>query len=70
MVGQLLRTINPPYIEPSLYYWTRELKGANAEIDYVMQFGTKVIPIEVKAGSTGSLKSYIFLWNQKNCLWH
>jgi len=57
IVGQLLRTINPPYIEPSLYYWTREEKGSNAEIDYIIQYGSKVIPIEVKAGSTGSLKS-------------
>lgn len=46
IVGQLLRTINPPYMEPSLYYWTREEKGANAEIDYVIQFGSKVMPIE------------------------
>ena len=57
VVGQLLRTINPPYLEPVLYYWLREEKGANAEIDYVIQQGNKVIPIEVKAGSTGSLKS-------------
>jgi predicted AAA+ superfamily ATPase len=66
IVGQLLRTINPPYIEPSLYYWTREEKGANAEIDYVIQFGSKVIPIEVKSGSTGSLKSlHLFMQLKK-----
>lgn len=57
VVGQLLRTINPPYIEPALYYWLRHEKGSSAEIDYVIQYGSKVIPIEVKAGSTGSLKS-------------
>lgn len=57
VVGQLLRTVDPPYIEPALYCWHREVLGSNAEIDYVIQHENKVIPIEVKAGSTGSLKS-------------
>jgi predicted AAA+ superfamily ATPase len=57
VVGQLLRTINQPYMEPVLYYWRRDVKGSSAEIDYVIQHGNQVIPLEVKAGSTGSLKS-------------
>jgi predicted AAA+ superfamily ATPase len=57
VVGQMLRTINPPYREPELYYWLREEKGSNAEIDYVIQYANKVIPIEVKSGSSGTLKS-------------
>lgn len=57
VVGQLLRTIYPFYLEPSLYYWHRDAEGSNAEIDYVISKGDQVIPIEVKAGSTGSLKS-------------
>jgi len=57
VVGQLLRTISPPYIEPALYCWHREEVGSNAEIDYVIQHGHTIIPIEVKAGATGSLKS-------------
>lgn len=62
VVGQTLRTINPFFIEPALYYWSREKKNSNAEIDYIIQFGNKVIPIEVKAGSTGSLKSlHVFM---------
>ncbi len=66
VVGQLLRTINPPYIEPALYYWVRHEKGSNAEIDYVIQHGSKVIPIEVKAGSSGSLKSlHLFMEMKK-----
>ena len=56
VVGQLLRTINQPYIEPELYYWLREGKGS-AEIDYVIQHGTRIIPIEVKSGTTGTLRS-------------
>lgn len=65
IVGQLLRTINPPYIEPALYYWQRETEGSNAEIDYVIQHGNAIIPIEVKAGSTGSLKSLHFFMHLK-----
>lgn len=66
IAGQLLRTIYPPYIEPLLYYWQREEKGSNAEIDYVMQHHNQVIPIEVKAGSSGSLKSlHLFMGLKK-----
>ncbi|HAU2151674.1 TPA: ATP-binding protein, partial [Legionella pneumophila] len=66
VVGQLLRTIEPPYIEPVLYYWHREEAGSSAEIDYVIQHGNKIIPIEVKAGATGSLKSlHVFMGLKK-----
>lgn len=57
VVGQLLRINFPAYIEPQLYYWLRAEKGSNAEVDYIIEYKNKVIPIEVKAGSTGSLKS-------------
>ncbi|NDD59413.1 MAG: ATP-binding protein [Chlamydiae bacterium] len=57
VVGQLLRTIFPPFVPPELYYWQRAKKGAQAEIDYVMQYENYIIPIEVKAGVGGSLKS-------------
>lgn len=55
LVGQLLRTITPAYIPPTLYYWERP--NGKAEVDYVMQHENLVIPIEVKSGSSGSLKS-------------
>lgn len=66
VVGQMLRLIYPPYREPELYYWTRDKKGASAEIDYVIQHGPIVIPIEVKAGSSGSLKSLHYFMKLKN----
>ena len=55
--GQILRTITPAYISPSLYYWQRDKKGSEAEVDYVIQHENQVIPLEVKAGTTGTLKS-------------
>lgn len=57
VVGQMLRTIFPPYMEPELYYWHREEKGSSAEVDYLIQHQNEVVPIEVKAGTTGTLKS-------------
>lgn len=57
LVGQLLRTISPAYVPSSLYYWQRKKKDAVAEVDYIIQHENQVIPLEVKAGSTGTLKS-------------
>ncbi|MCP4682042.1 MAG: ATP-binding protein [Desulfobacterales bacterium] len=42
---------------PNLIYWLRESKSANAEVDYVIARGNQVIPIEVKSGKSGTLKS-------------
>ena len=57
VVGQLLRCVGPLYQEPHLYYWQRQAKSSNAEIDYVIQSGMRIVPVEVKSGSAGSLKS-------------
>lgn len=57
VVGQLLRLLQPVYVEPALYYWAREERGASAEIDYLIQDNQRLIPIEVKAGSEGRLRS-------------
>lgn len=38
-------------------YWLREGKSGNAEIDYLVAHGQSIVPVEVKAGSTGTLKS-------------
>ncbi len=56
-VGQQLRTIFPAYMSPVTYYWHRAKKGAEAEVDYIIQHQNQVFPLEVKAGTTGTLKS-------------
>lgn len=66
IVGQLLRTNFPFYMEPLLYYWHREEKGSSAEVDYVIQHKNRIVPIEVKAGSSGSLKSLHLFMDLKN----
>lgn len=43
-----------------LYYWENLSRGASAEIDYVMAHEMHVLPIEVKSGTSGKMKS---MWN-------
>jgi len=57
LTGQLLRCAFPDFMEPNLYYWLNEKAGSEAEIDYLIQKNAQIIPIEVKASSTGSLRS-------------
>ncbi|MFA6036578.1 MAG: AAA family ATPase [Legionellales bacterium] len=64
-VGQMLRTLNPYFIEPELYYWNRDIPNSSAEVDYILQQGQQLIPIEVKAGSTGTLKSLHLLMGMR-----
>lgn len=57
VIGQHLLYSSPPYQEPSLFYWARESQRSSAEVDYVVSEGQEIVPIEVKAGKTGRLKS-------------
>jgi predicted AAA+ superfamily ATPase len=56
-VGQCLRASLPHFSERALYFWNSERSGAGAEVDYLVQHGSRIVPLEVKAGTTGSLKS-------------
>ena len=40
-----------------LYYWSRDARNSNAEIDYVIALEGKVFPVEVKDGPSGKLRS-------------
>ena len=60
--AQELLAYRDVYLAPSLYYWAREARSSNAEIDYLIPCGSSVLPIKVKAGKTGTLRSmHIFL---------
>jgi len=62
LTAQELLAYHDPYWIPSLYYWIREARNSSAEIDYVIPHKSFVLPIEVKAGKTGTLKSmHIYL---------
>ena len=51
-----------------LYYWARNAKSSNAEIDYLAVQKGKIYPIEVKSGPSGKLKSlHMMLKTYPNC---
>jgi hypothetical protein len=61
-VGQEMLAYANPFKKTYLYYWHREAKSSQAEIDYVLQTNETVVPIEVKSGEGSTLKSmHIFL---------
>jgi len=55
-VGQQLRSTQTPSTDPQLFYWQRT-GGRLGEIDYILQHGGRVIPVEVKSGPAGKMKS-------------
>ncbi len=56
-VGQHLLYRQPLHKQLELHYRLREKPSSNAEIDYVITCGPRIIPVEVKAGKTGNLRS-------------
>jgi uncharacterized protein len=52
--------------EPALWYWHREAPNANAEVDYLLQKGKDVIPVEVKARTRGGMKSLNLFLEEKS----
>lgn len=56
-VGQELLANQDVYQEKKLYFWEREKKTSAAEVDFIASYRSSIVPIEVKAGSTGSLRS-------------
>lgn len=38
-------------------FWYRNRPGSTAEVDYVIQFKDRIIPVEVKSGKSGKLRS-------------
>ena len=56
-IGQHLQDLLSDSPNRELTYWRREGRATNAEVDYVAAFAGRIVPIEVKAGASGSLKS-------------
>lgn len=51
-----------------LYYWARDARGSNAEVDYLVVFKGEIYPVEVKSGAGGSLRSIrLMLEKYSNC---
>ncbi len=68
-VGQELLAYANPYRKEELFFWEREQVSSSAQVDYVVAIGSEIIPIEVKAGKTGKLKSlHLFMSEKKSSL--
>jgi len=66
-VGQELIAYADPHDRMQLHFWEREKKGSDAEVDYILPLGRHIIPIEVKAGPAGKLRSInVFLEEKKS----
>jgi len=50
------------------YFWRREKTNASAEVDFVFNYDSNIIPIEVKTGHNSHLRSlHSFVDNSENC---
>lgn len=66
-VGLELLKSNDSYERTALYYWHREAKNSQAEVDYVIQNQEHIFPLEVKAGTKGAMQSmYLFMDEKKS----
>ena len=54
------------YRPESLYFWHREARSSNAEVDYVIQQGQQIIPVEIKSGRQGSMQSLHLFIQEKH----
>jgi uncharacterized protein len=58
LVGQEIKSTHYDSLEP-LHFWVRDKKASDAEVDYILNFHGKLIPVEVKSGKIGKLKSLL-----------
>lgn len=64
-VGQELLAISNKREPPQLFFWVREQRGSSAEVDFLFPVDSQIIPIEVKAGSVGTLRSLKIYMDEK-----
>ena len=65
-VGLELLKSAPSNYPMQLYYWRRDKPGSAAEVDYVIQRNSEIVPIEVKSGTKGSMQSMFQFLSEKN----
>ncbi len=56
LITQELISLNT-LVSKETHFWVREKSQSSSEVDLVYTYKDKVIPIEIKSGATGSLKS-------------
>ena len=58
-IAQHLTSFGRPTSPPNLTYWLRKGRSVNAEVDFLVQLQHDIVPVEVKSGKSGSLKSLL-----------
>lgn len=53
------------YQRQELYYWHREDKTGNAEVDYLIEYNFNILPIEIKSSTKGSMQSLYYFIDKK-----
>ncbi len=54
-----------PTIRRDLFYWENSSRGATSEVDYVVARKMKIVPVEVKSGTSGKMKSLRLFMEKK-----
>lgn len=54
-----------PNIKQDLYYWENLNRNATAEVDYILSHNMQVLPLEIKAGTSGKMKSLRYFMEKK-----
>lgn len=64
-VAQHLAYLHNETRGPELFYWLRDKGSQKGEIDFLIQRGDQIFPIEVKSSSAGHLKSLFYFVKEK-----
>jgi predicted AAA+ superfamily ATPase len=59
ITGQELLSENHSFLN-SLHFWVRDKKQSVAELDFLFPYNSTMIPVEVKSGASGKLRSLLY----------
>lgn len=68
IAGLELLQNKPPHQRHELFYWVRKQKNSESEVDYVEPHHGIQVPIEVKAGTQGGMKSLWIMMREKKLI--
>ena len=66
VAGLELIKYSSPIQKPELYYWENLSNGTTSEVDYIINRNMQVVPIEVKSGTSGKMKSLRVFMQKKH----
>jgi predicted AAA+ superfamily ATPase len=62
--GQEILATQSPFSRIELFYWGRKARNSTAEIDYLVDIDSRIVPVEIKSGPKGHMKS-MFMYIEK-----